>query len=147
MGPRPLHDPSGRGRLRTLILTPFHSAAPVTAPGTWCRHGSITTVDDAVAAAREAIRRLEAANLVLPRGRELHLAVGIGYGDVLNIGDHDVFGGEVNLAGKLGEDLAERGEILLSAAARQGLEIDPTGVAQVEVSISGLDLTYFRVAA
>jgi len=45
------------------------------------------------------------------------LCVGIGYGQVLRIGDHDVFGAEVNAASKLGEDTARAGQILLSAAA------------------------------
>jgi adenylate cyclase len=33
---------------------------------------------------------------------------------VLKIGDHDVFGQEVNSASKLGEDIAKSGEILVT---------------------------------
>jgi class 3 adenylate cyclase len=47
------------------------------------------------------------------------LCLGIGYGDVLRIGDQDVFGAEVNAASKLGEDLAKRGEILVTDAVRE----------------------------
>ncbi|MCX7957494.1 MAG: adenylate/guanylate cyclase domain-containing protein [Deltaproteobacteria bacterium] len=42
------------------------------------------------------------------------LCIGLGYGDVLKIGDSDIFGYEVNLASKLGEDTAKSYEILAS---------------------------------
>ncbi|XDD51659.1 adenylate/guanylate cyclase domain-containing protein [Leptospira sp. WS92.C1] len=42
------------------------------------------------------------------------LCVGLGFGKVLKIGDTDVFGSEVNIASKLGEDTAEAGEILVT---------------------------------
>ena len=44
------------------------------------------------------------------------LCVGLGYGDVLRIGDTDVFGAEVNAASKLGEDTAGAYEILVTGA-------------------------------
>lgn len=44
------------------------------------------------------------------------LCVGLGWGDVLRIGDQDVFGAEVNAASKLGEDIANAGEILVTGA-------------------------------
>ncbi|MGE0385506.1 MAG: adenylate/guanylate cyclase domain-containing protein [Gammaproteobacteria bacterium] len=50
------------------------------------------------------------------------LCVGIGYGDVLRIGDTDVFGNEVNAAAKLGEDTARAGEILVTDAVRGAVE-------------------------
>ena len=46
------------------------------------------------------------------------LCVGIGWGHILKIGDEDCYGHEVNLASKLGEDIAEGGEILVTPAAR-----------------------------
>ncbi len=42
------------------------------------------------------------------------LCVGIGYGEVLRIGDLDVYGHQVNSASKLGEDTAEAYEILVT---------------------------------
>lgn len=53
------------------------------------------------------------------RNPEEHVAlcVGIGYGRILKIGDEDVFGHEVNLASRLGEDTAKADEILLTHAA------------------------------
>ncbi|MDQ6992128.1 MAG: adenylate/guanylate cyclase domain-containing protein [Mariprofundus sp.] len=44
------------------------------------------------------------------------LCVGIGYGDILTIGDQDVFGEEVNAASKLGEDTAKAWEILVTGS-------------------------------
>jgi len=43
------------------------------------------------------------------------------FGDVLRIGDSDVWGREVNAASKLGEDTAKSGEILVTGAARAAL--------------------------
>lgn len=45
------------------------------------------------------------------------LCVGIGYGEVLRVGDSDIFGAEVNAACKLGEDTAKAGEIMVTGAA------------------------------
>ncbi|MBI2204645.1 MAG: adenylate/guanylate cyclase domain-containing protein [Candidatus Rokubacteria bacterium] len=102
------------------------------------------TVDDAVAASGEIIERLDAANTVLPEARRLYVSMGIGYGHVLNVDGHDLFGEEVNLASKLGEDIATMREVLLTAGAHARLT---TSVAVREecVSISGLALTYYRV--
>ncbi len=46
------------------------------------------------------------------------LCLGVGHGRLLKIGDDDVFGHEVNLASKLGEDTAEPNEILVTPAAK-----------------------------
>jgi adenylate cyclase len=42
------------------------------------------------------------------------LCVGIGYGDVLCVGDIDIFGAQVNAAAKLGEDIAKAGEVYIT---------------------------------
>ncbi len=49
------------------------------------------------------------------------LCVGVGYGRVLRISDHDVFGSEVNAASKLGEDMAKDGEILVTESVKNAL--------------------------
>jgi class 3 adenylate cyclase len=102
-------------------------------------------VADAVTASQEINERLGAANLVLPLEQHLYASFGIGYGKILNIGYEDIFGDEVNLASKLGEDIANKGEILLSSAAK--LELEESGIVMREanVSISGLSLTYYIV--
>jgi len=50
---------------------------------------------------------------------QILLCLGIGFGRVLRVGEGNVYGYEVNLASKLGEDVATSGEILLSEAAMQ----------------------------
>jgi len=103
------------------------------------------TVAEAVKASQDIITRLNAVNVVLPAERQLYVAFGIGYGNILNIGDEDIFGDEMNLACKLGEDIAEKGEILLTPAANA--ELNGSGVAMREgtISISGIHLNYYYV--
>ena len=99
-------------------------------------------VGDAVAAAREVVERLDAANLVLPEDRRLYASIGIGYGAILNVDNDDIFGDEVNLASKLGEDIAERGMIVLTEAARARAESAKIETREESVSISGLTFSY-----
>jgi adenylate cyclase len=105
-------------------------------------------VNAALAAALAVHRELGRANVFLPDDWDLHAAIGIGYGQVLLVGREDMFGEEVNVASKLGEDVAERGEILLSAAAHEALVAGAeVAVAMREkaVVIAGLALRVFRV--
>jgi adenylate cyclase len=104
------------------------------------------TSTDAVKAAAEIIQRLDSANLLMPEAHRLYASIGIGYGRILNVGDEDLFGDEVNLASKLGEDIAESGVILLTSAARAHLQSDSSVVTREEkLSISGLSLSYHIV--
>jgi adenylate cyclase len=75
----------------------------------------------ALEAALDIFRAFGAVNSVVPSDRDIHGSIGIGYGETLVIGDEDLFGVEMNLASKLGEDVAGAGEILLTAAAHQAL--------------------------
>ena len=102
-------------------------------------------VADAVKSSREIITRLNAVNTVLPADRQLYVAFGIGYGKILNIGDEDIFGDEMNLACKLGEDIAERGEILLTSAANAELNGSDIAMRGGAISISGIHLNYYYV--
>jgi class 3 adenylate cyclase len=80
--------------------------------------------DDANAAVRSVLElddALQAYNRGRPENEQVHFSYGVGYGDVLDT-DHDMFGLEVNLASKIGEDLAEPGEALLTASASAALE-------------------------
>jgi class 3 adenylate cyclase len=83
-----------------------------------------------VARACRGVERLEALlfrlNRRLPENEQLRFSYGIGYGDVLDL-EHDVFGLEVNLASKIGEDLARPGEALLTPSAAEALSGSPLG--------------------
>ena len=78
---------------------------------------------DAAAACRgvDAMERgLRRVNRGRPTNEQLAFSYGIGFGQVLDLED-DVFGLEVNLASKLGEDLARPGEVLLTPSAAETL--------------------------
>ena len=79
--------------------------------------------DDANEAVRSVLAlddAIQAYNRGRPENEQVHFSYGIGFGDVLDT-DDDMFGLEVNLASKLGEDLAEPGEALITASAAAAL--------------------------
>ena len=71
------------------------------------------------------------------------LCVGIGYGEMLRIGDSDVFGAEVNAACKLGEDVAKAHEILVTGEVSRAARL-PAGTSLVPIDAvpSGADSAY-----
>jgi adenylate cyclase len=70
--------------------------------------------ESAVAAAIAMQQQLRHYNIGREPAEQVLLCVGLGFGDVLRIGDEDVFGAEVNAASKLGEDTADPWEILVT---------------------------------
>lgn len=101
------------------------------------------TVQDAVATSKDINTKLDSVNTVLAEDRRMYVSIGIGFGEILNIEDQDLFGDEVNLSSKLGEDLARMGDILLTQAAYDQVKDEATKFREETVSISGLTLTYF----
>lgn len=93
--------------------------------------------DAALSAANHLLTHLNAA--------DLHASIGIGYGDVLVVGDRELYGGEMNLASKLGEDIAGHDEILLTESAHNFL-VKPTHLFDVFThEISGVTLTVYQL--
>jgi len=103
------------------------------------------TVALAIDTSRDLLKISSAANTMLPDENDIHLSIGIGYGEVLMVEDQEMFGSELNLASKLGEDLAQRGEILLTEAAFNQLEEKFAELERLEFSISGLELAAYKV--
>ena len=100
----------------------------------------------AVRCASDVQMHVEIANEPLPAASEIYVAIGVGYGSVLLVGDNDAYGDEMNVACKLGEDLAEQGEILLTASAYAAIKDTKSWVFEdSSVTISGLDLTSYRL--
>ncbi|GAB4528054.1 MAG: hypothetical protein Fur0018_13990 [Anaerolineales bacterium] len=64
----------------------------------------------------------KAYNVGRPEEEQLLLCLGLGYGAMLRVGDHDVFGAEVNAASKLGEDTARAWEILVTQNVKDIVE-------------------------
>jgi class 3 adenylate cyclase len=104
-----------------------------------------TEVEQAVEAAIDILKRLSAANTMLPEEFDMYGKFGIGYGEVLMLEEHDLFGAEVNLASKLGEDLAKRDEILLTEEAYKQINRETRECEDGLMSISGLELTVHKI--
>lgn len=79
----------------------------------------------ALACAVEMQRMCQTVSARRAAEEQIVLCLGIGYGKLLKIGDDDVFGHEVNIASKLGEDTAKGDEILVTRAAREALGPTP----------------------
>jgi adenylate cyclase len=71
--------------------------------------GEFDTPEQALTAAVEILNRLQAI--------DLGASIGIGYGEVLAVGDQNLYGDQVNVASRLGEDLAGPNEILMTESA------------------------------
>jgi len=112
-------------------------------------HDNLTCLFDdvpqAIEASREITGRLQSANVILPSDKELYASIGIGFGPILNVENEAIYGNEVNLASKLGEDIASLGEVLLSPAAYERIAGAGVDTEKSTVSISGLDLDYYVV--
>ena len=102
-------------------------------------------VPAALGCARAIHEGLATANRFLPEDWDLHAGIGIGYGPLLIVDGVDLFGSEMNLASKLGEDTAERGETLLTSSARDQLPGDFPGLTEIPLDASGLALHAYRV--
>jgi class 3 adenylate cyclase len=109
----------------------------------------LLSFDDTPAACR-GVEALEAFLRRHNRGRapneQIRFSYGIGYGDVVEV-EGDMFGLEVNLASKIGEDLARPGEALLTPSA--GAALDPATLKRVVaykvVPFGGSALAVYRL--
>jgi len=100
----------------------------------------------ALEAALDIFRAFDAVNSVVPPARDIYGSIGIGYGETLIIGDRDMFGSEMNIACKLGEDIAGKAEILLTPAAHAALPAGSYRFDSNATSISGMEVKYYRFA-
>jgi class 3 adenylate cyclase len=99
----------------------------------------------AMRCAAQILHDVQVANEPLPAAEEIDVSLGIGYGQVLVVGDNDLYGDEMNLACKLGEDLADRHELLVTEAARAALgDSAEWSFEELEFSVSGLKLNAYR---
>jgi len=98
----------------------------------------------ALDAALDIFRAFDAVNSVVPPERDIYGCIGIGYGKTLVIDNQDIFGSEVNIACKLGEDLATKSEILLTKSAYDALPYGRYICAPLTFEISQLTLEGYR---
>ncbi len=99
--------------------------------------------DDALNASLRIHHDLEVANLATPDESDVHVSIGIGYGTTLLACD-DMYGNELNLASKLGEDVAERGDILITAAAKKSLK-KKFSFESFPLTISGVTMKAYKL--
>lgn len=94
--------------------------------------------DRALACARSMLRACAAFNERRVEEEQVLLCVGLGYGRILRVGDHEIWGAEVNAASKLGEDTAKTGEVLVTDGLRTQVgEIDGVVFEPLDASIPG----------
>lgn len=102
------------------------------------------TVQQAIAASEDMIQHV--------RPLDKHVSIGIGYGDLIMISNSvpdgscysDVYGEEMNLASKLGEDLAGADEVLLTESAFRQLRDQANCWEPRQMEISGLQLNVYQ---
>ncbi len=76
----------------------------------------------------------------------LTFSIGIDYGELLLLDGIDCFGDPVNLAYKLGEDLARPGEVLITRSVRERLgDGSRFALREMPLSISGVELSAYGV--
>lgn len=98
----------------------------------------------ALESALDIFRAFDAVNSVVPPGRDIFGSVGIGYGATLVIDELDIFGAEVNIACKLGEDIASTNEILMTRSAYSALPPDRYICSPATFQISNMSVDYYR---
>ena len=87
------------------------------------------------------------SGLTLNDTEKYGLCAGIGFGDLLYSETLDgYFGDEMNLASRLGEDVAERDEILLTQSAYDALETDSAWAFDTRaLDASGVHMSYYAL--
>lgn len=102
--------------------------------------------DNALQASFEINEEFYRANQSLPLEDHIYLSVGIDYGDLLLVGSEDFYGDPVNTASKLGEDLAKKGETLVTERAVTKSSYEPQeNVERMVARISDIEISYLRV--
>jgi class 3 adenylate cyclase len=140
------------------FLKLIHRAREVVAPIVKENHGILLKCDadncyayfadtaDAVQAGFDINARLFHDNQSREVDEQIYLSVGIDYGDLLLVGDSDFYGDPVNTASKLGEDLAAKGETLVTDRAlhRTAFKVSENAERMV-ARVSNIEISYVRI--
>lgn len=100
-----------------------------------------------LAAAIKVRQTLHQTNLDDGEAFEIYVSMGVGHGPMLDLG-RDMWGAEFNLTCKLGEDIADRDEILLTEAARADLlahGLRGYRFSRLPVILGSLELTAYKL--
>lgn len=103
-------------------------------------------VSDAIRASFDINSSLFRANQEHEIDEHIYLSVGIDYGDLLLVGESDFYGDPVNTSSKLAEDLAVKGETLVTerALARSTFDVNEK-VERMSARISDIEISYVKI--
>jgi adenylate cyclase len=102
----------------------------------------------AVAAALAINEALAEQNAQPENTPPVAVSIGIDFGKLILLPGEDCFGDPVNVAHKLGEDVARPGEVLITARARDRMGAEPAyKLEPFKLSLAGIELSAFRVVA
>jgi len=103
-------------------------------------------VSDAIRASFDINSRLFHSNQELKIEEHIYLSVGIDYGELLLVDSRDFYGDPVNTASKLGEDLAIKGETLVTerALSRSTFNVN-ANVERMIARISDIEISYVKI--
>lgn len=101
----------------------------------------------AVQAALSAQSTMAEANKSRSDEERLDICIGIGAGRLLRIGTEDIYGHQMNLASKLGEDCAESGDVLITEDAWEEIadHIEDLYGERRTVRASSVDIPYRKL--
>lgn len=106
------------------------------------------TVDAALACALEIHDAVERSGIRVGGRDPFRVCIGIGYGRVLDDGAGGKMGEEMNVVAKLGEEVAEPGDTLLTEAAYAALQArDAVPLEKTAVRLAKLDAICYRVTS
>lgn len=109
-------------------------------------YAEFVTPDAAVDAAFELHQYFKENKIYLYDEEPFLVSIGIGYGPLLKSKYEGMFGDEMNLASKLGENRAEGGETLITEAAFEALKNREHMTShRKSLKISGVEVHYFQV--
>lgn len=106
-------------------------------------YNEFASIDEALKVAFEMHAAIANAKLSLVEDEYFRVCIGIGFGELMLGGHEGVYGDEMNIASKLGEDTAEGGETLLSEAAFKALSNHNFKYEMRNIIISGVALNYY----
>lgn len=100
-------------------------------------------------AARTAItiqHAIAASNLVIQDEMDIHVTIGIDYGKILILNEEDMYGDAVNRACKMGEDIGNADDILITKEAMDMIpEEAQIDGKPIEVSIGGMNTPAYQI--
>lgn len=107
---------------------------------------SFNSIEDAINASIEINRALNKINKNTPTQQDISVSIGIDYGRFLQTIDGDIFGDSVNCASKLGEDIAQKGEVIISKKAYVNLPDQSKYISEsVKFNISGISIEAYSL--